>query len=110
MKINNPYQTLPFEKVTNDKQGQQEYGFRTVDGLEEVVHIPSGKSNMNYYVPEKVLNPEGCNHVFNVINIGLREIECGGCKLTTSFHPTSLKESDGKIMVVINKREYEIQR
>lgn len=110
MKINNPYQTLPFEKVTNDKQGQQEYGFRTVDGLEEVVHIPSGKSNMNYYVPEVVTRYGGCDHIFKIVNMGIREVECRNCHLLTSFHPAvNYREENGKAYIILNGKEHELQ-
>lgn len=109
MKINNPNQGIPFDSVSKNKDGEDEYGYRTIDGLEEVIHIPSGKSNMNYYVPEVITRYGDCTHLFKIVNMGIREVECRNCQLITSFHPAvNFKEENGKAYIKLNGREYEI--
>lgn len=110
MRIANPNSSLPFETVTKGMQGQDEYGFRIVDGIEEVIHIPSGKSNMNYYIPEVVTRYGDCTHVFKVVNMGLREVECQNCNLLTSFHPAvNYREENGNAYIILNHKEYELK-
>lgn len=109
MKIDNPYHSVPFENVSKDKQGQEEYGYRTIDGLEEVIHIPSGRSNMNYYKPEIITRYGDCQHVFRIVNMGIREVECRNCQLLTSFHPAvNYIEREGKSYIRLNGKEFEI--
>lgn len=109
MKLANPNQSQEFDRVTQDRNGTDLYGYRHVDGQEEIVHIPSGESNMQYHQPEMVLNPEGCSHIFGVVDIRKREIECRGCHLMTSFHPAvNYREEAGKSYIVMNYKEYEL--
>lgn len=107
-KLPNPNEGKPFDRVSKGLNGEDEYGFRrTDDGVEEVVHIPSGKSNMQYWQRESVLDPSKCKgHEFRVVDMGKREIECENCPFQTSFHPRDHREKDGKAWVRINKKEY----
>jgi len=110
-KITNPNEKMPYERVDKNEQGQEQYGYRTVDGLEEIVHIPSGKSNMTYHIPQSVMNAEGCYHVFLVSDIGRREVACRNqqCGLTTTFHGgNSYREEAGKGYITFNHKEYEV--
>jgi hypothetical protein len=109
MKLPNPNAVLPFDHISKDKNGNEEYGFRTVDGLEEIVHLSSGQSNMTYHQPELVLNTAGCEHRFSIFDIGTREVECRNCHFITSFHPAlNYTERDGKSYFTLNHVEYEI--
>lgn len=109
MTIPNPHQSKPYDSVSKDERGQELYGSRIVDGVEEIVHIPSGKSNMQYHQLEKVLSPEGCEHHFLITDIRLREIECSNCHYATSFHPAmNFFEEEGKAYIYIKHRKYEI--
>lgn len=78
MKIANPPRGEP-TRVAGD---YAYYGEGTPD--EEIVHVPTQRSNVAYYTPEMVLNPEGCDHEFYITDIGKREIECR-CGLATTF-------------------------
>ena len=95
-KLPNPNQSQPFDTVYKDKEGNETYGERMIDGLKEIVDIQSGKSNMNYYMPEKVLSPEGCNHYFKFTNVPKREIECQLCNWALIVHPNNYFEKKGK--------------
>lgn len=109
MRITNPYKDIPYERVAKDRFGNDEYGYRTVDGVEEIVHLPTDRSNMEYHVPEVVTHYDNCEHVFRVVNMGIREVECTNvqCRLLTSFHPAvNFKEVDGKAFIILNRREY----
>lgn len=108
MKLPNPNSSQPFDSVTKDVHGNEEYGYRTVDGLEEVIHIPSGRSNMQYLQPEKVTHYEGCNHSFRFLSVGKREIECEMCHFTISFHPIDFREANSRGYVRINRVEYPV--
>ncbi len=108
MKIDNPYENKKFDTVAKDKEGNDEYGFRTVDGVEEVVHIPSGKSNMTYYSPQPVLRPEGCAHVFNEVNGGLREYVCNKCNYGLTAHITQLNDLQGTLFVTVGDVNYPV--
>lgn len=108
MNLPNPNQNTPFERVDKDKYGQDEYGYRKVDGIEEIVHIPTGKSNMSYHKPEVVTHFENCEHVFDWVNKGLREIECMHCHYPMTFLVSDFIEVDGKPYVLINKRSFPI--
>jgi len=110
-RLANPNQGLPYDRISQDAQGNDEYGYRDVEGLEEVIHISSGKSNMEYHLPEKVTNYENCEHTFKIVNMGMREIECSNhlCRLITAFHPAiNYREVEGKGYVRLNNKEYEI--
>lgn len=75
-----------FDRVAKDQNGDPEYGFRGTGVDEEIVHIPTGQSNQDYWQPEVYLDPTNCDHRFFVTDVGKREIECSGCRLMTSFH------------------------
>ena len=111
MRLSNPNSNKPFDRVTNDLNGNPEYGYRnehTPD--EEVVHIPTGHSNQSFHQPEIVMNPEGCKHEFIVYDIGKREVECSHCHMCTSFIPgINLFESNGKISIKIKGKKYPVQ-
>lgn len=109
MRIANPFNNRPFERIDKDKNGNEEYGYRIVDGIEEIVHLPTGRSNMTYYEPEKVTHFDGCNHEFRIINIGLREVECRLCEYQTLFHPAiNFKEVEGKAYITLKNTDYPV--
>jgi hypothetical protein len=110
MKLANPNANLPFNRIDKDAQGNETYGYRTVDdGTEEIVHIPTGESNMNYYTPDKVTNYENCKHKFRIVRMGTREVECQYCRLITNFHPAvNFKEENGKAYILLNYQPFEI--
>lgn len=86
MRLPNPNGNKPFDKIIKDKEGNSLYGVRAENTPdEEMVYIPTGKSNHAYYKPEVVMNPEGCKHYFILTNVGRREIECSNCNYSTSF-------------------------
>lgn len=111
MKIANPNQSMPYAEVTQDAQGNDAWGTRIVDGLEEIVNLQTGESNMSYHTPEVVTHYENCDHKFKIVNVGIREIECLNpvCRLTTSFHPAvNYEEINGTPYVTLNNHGYEI--
>jgi hypothetical protein len=125
-----PYANRPFTKVEGHlgyhytdshteivpALGQDEYG-RTIETSQtveiphdpEVVNIHNGVSNSQYWQPELVLNPEGCQHQFVVTDIGLRELECLHCHIATSFHAgRNVVEEQGQAYVVFHNKRYPI--
>lgn len=86
MQLPNPNDNKPFERIDKDAEGQPLYGRRTVDGQEEIVHIPTNRSNMQYHQPEVVMDASKCLHHFAITHIGKREIECLRCGLSTTFN------------------------
>lgn len=75
----------------------------------EVVNLQTGQSNSQYWKPEVILNPEGCNHEFTWIDLPKREIECHKCSMPVIFHVgLNYKEIDGKSFVSLNKIDYPI--
>lgn len=107
MKLANPNDKQSFETVYKNEQGEDEYGSRTVDGHEEMVHIPTGKSNMTYWKPEKVLDPTGCKHVFHFE--GRREVVCDKCGWGLTFHINSVEESEMGLFVKIPQGTFPIK-
>jgi hypothetical protein len=101
----NPNQGKPFDKVYKDEQGKPVWGERG----EEIVHIPTGKSNQSYYKPETVVNSAGCKHEFNVSDMGKREIMCRKCSLETTFHAGAMKKIRGKDYVILQNKSYLIE-
>lgn len=93
----NPNQGKPYDRVIKDAQGNEIYGIRGEHtDNEEIVDVRTGRSNMAYWQPEMVLNPEGCQHHFFISDIGHREVECTRCKLATTFHPgINFREENG---------------
>lgn len=86
---------------------QGDYGYRTVFGQEEIVHIPTNKSNMAFWKPETVLDPSGCEHAFFVTDIGKREIECSNCHWAFGFHAgRNYHEENGQGYVTIKGKKY----
>lgn len=109
MQITNPNSDKPYDKVYKDHNGDPIYGIRKIDGAEELVNIKNGQSNMNYYQPEKVLDPSNCNHTFKIIDIAKREAECTQCRLGTSFVVgMSLIELPNEMQIIINNKKYPI--
>lgn len=111
MKLPNPNDGKPYDRVVKDEDGNSLYGYRNEGtGEEEIVHIPTNVSNHRYYKPEVVLNPEGCDHIFEVIDIGKREVECKRCHLTTSFVPgVSFQESGNSAKILLNHVWFEVK-
>lgn len=110
MQLPNPNNDKPFDRVIKDAQGNEIWGIRAEhSGDEEIVHIPTGKSNMSYWKPEMVLNPEGCEHIFYLYNVGRREIECSVCHLTTAFIPgVNYSEENGQAFVTLKGKKYPV--
>ena len=113
MEIPNPNQNKEFDgyydKVGPEGKPVHAYGYRMVDGAEEIVNLQNGQSNMKYWKPEKVLDPEGCEHEFVITNIGKREVECHKCHMETSFIPgINFKESKSGASITLNKKTYQI--
>jgi hypothetical protein len=86
MQLPNPNEDKLFERIDTDQEGKPLYGRRTVDGQEEIVHIPTNRSNMQYHQPEVVMDASKCLHRFGITHIGKREIECLRCGYSTTFN------------------------
>lgn len=109
MQIPNPNQAQEFDHETADAQGNPVHGFRSVDGMEEIVDLRSGKSNMQYWKPETITFYENCDHIFRVTSMGLREIECKSCRLMTSFHPAvNFREDTTGAYILLNGKDFPI--
>ena len=109
MRLPNPPADRPFDKVIRDDKDNPLYGIRNeYTPEEEIVHVPTGRSNHVYYQPEKVLNPEGCEHEFVVTDLGKREIECTKCTYGTTFVAGVNYFEDPDPRVVLNKKSYPI--
>lgn len=110
MKIANPQAGQKFDVVYKDHMGNPTYGVRNPNTAdEEIVHIPSNKSNQNYYIPDVVLDPTGCEHDFIVTDVNKREIECNKCQYESSFVlGVNAEERDNKLQVILNKKTYSI--
>lgn len=52
----------------------------------EIIDLETGESDSKYWQPETVLNPEGCSHVFALVDVGKREVQCKKCTLSTTIH------------------------
>ena len=80
----------------------------TVPENPEIVNLETGQSNSKYWKPESVLNPEGCEHHFILIDVGKREVECTKCSLPTSFSvsPGLYREEKGKFFFTYHKKEF----
>lgn len=101
MQLPHPEPNKKFDRVQGD------YGYRETFGEEEIVHIPTGKSNMMFHKPETVLSPQGCKHSFQLIDVGKREVECENCHWAFSFHAgRNYHEEDGKGYVTIKNKNY----
>jgi len=105
-----PNPNQPFERVDKDAQGREAYGYRIVDGQEEIVHIPTGKSNMRWHKPEMALDPSSCpGHKFIIIDMGKREVECLNCHWQLSFNvATDYLEKEGKGYLTIKGQTFPI--
>ena len=111
MRLPNPNQGQPFQRVIKDSQGNDLYGIRaehTPD--EEIVHIPTQRSNQAYHRPETVLDPTGCEHSFVITSIGRREVECERCQLGTTFVPgVNYTEWEDGPRIVLGPRSYPVR-
>lgn len=75
---------------------------------EEIVHVPTQRSNVAYYTPEMVLNPEGCEHEFYITNLGTREVECR-CGLATNFIVgVNYSEEDNNPTITFKHKKYKL--
>ncbi len=75
----------------------------------ETVDLKSGVSDSKYWQPEKVLDPSGCVHEFEVTSLGKREVECSKCSLGTTFHPgLNYLEENGKSFIIIRNTRYQL--
>lgn len=114
MRIPSPTHNLPYDKVIEetspDGTKHPLYGIRNPNTTqEEIVHLDSGNSNQSYYIPDMVLNPEGCDHDFIMTHIGKREIECSKCNYATSFIlGVNASEKNGNCFVTHKGRVYKI--
>lgn len=88
-----PEQKTSYDKVVNDAQGNPLYGYRTVEGQQEIVHIPTGKSNMTFHKPEQATKTYDHEHAFRVENMGSREFICNGCDWAITVHISQIEEN-----------------
>lgn len=105
MKLTNPDEGKKFDRVAG------EYGYRK-EGTrdEEIVHIPTGRSNQAYYQPEMVMNPEGCDHDFVLTSIGMREVECSRCHYGITFHAgINYTEREGTSYITLHGTEFPVR-
>lgn len=110
MRLANPHEGKSFDRIDKDRNGEPEYGYRHVDGSEEIVHIPTGRSNTTYYQPEKVLDPTGCDHIFQLEDMGKREVYCSTCQLPTAFIVgINVSEENGSLFIIYKGKSYPIQ-
>lgn len=111
MNIPNPDQDKPFNRIIKDKDNNPVYGIRNEHSAnEEIVYIPTGKSNVQYHKPEMVIDPTGCNHDFVLYDQGKREIECYTCHLATSFIVgVNVVEDKSGIKIRYNNRSYPVR-
>ena len=109
-RLSNPNSGKPYDRVIKDLQGNEVYGIRNEHQTdEEIVHIPTGRSNQTYYQPEMVLNPEGCDHSFKVTSMATREVECSKCFYQTTFHPAlNYTEENGHSFITLKDKKYPI--
>jgi hypothetical protein len=109
MRLPNPNEGKPYDRVITDASGNPIYGIRAEHTRdEEIVDLKSGQSNQTYYSPEIVLNPLGCSHIFKIIDIGKREVECR-CGLMTSFIAgINFEEKNGKASIRIQQGTYPV--
>ena len=108
MRLPNPNSNKPYERTLDDGQGNPVWGIRN-EGTpdEEIVHIPTGRSNQAYYQPEKVLDPSGCAHQFVITDMGKREVECRKCHWATTFiMGVNLVEEGEKAFIVLKGQKY----
>lgn len=107
----NPHENTKFDEVRKGAQGDPEWGVRKVDGHEEIVFIPSGRSNIQYWQPEAVMKPEGCQHEFTVVDVGHREVLCNLCNYATTFHVgINYVEDNGEPYIILRDKQYRINR
>lgn len=102
MKLPNPNSAKPYDSESG------EYGFRQVDGLEEIVHLPTGQSNMKYYQPEKALNTGNCKHVFRIENMGKREFECNQCGWGVTVNTNQIEETDKGMILKLHQGDFRV--
>ena len=110
MQLPNPNENKPFERYYDranpDGSTEHEYGVRRVDGHEELVHLPTGRSNMQYWKPEIAHDPN-CSHEF--VLSSNREIECLRCQYSTTFHAgRNIIEENHQTFVLIHNRKYPV--
>ncbi len=73
----------------------------------EVVNLQTGESNSQYWKPELILDPEGCEHEFVPVDLGKREVQCKHCNMGLIFHVgLNYKEVDGQPYITLNKYDY----
>jgi hypothetical protein len=97
-----------FDRVIKDQHGNDLYGYRMVEGQEEIVHIPTGRSNMSYHEPSAVLNPSGCPHVFSVEDMGKRVFTCNRCNWSITANVNQIHESKGGVTIMLKQGEFEV--
>jgi hypothetical protein len=107
----NPNSSNPYERVIKDQNGEELYGIRNEHTPEEeIVHIPTSRSNQQYWQPEKVLDPTGCKHTFQITSVSKREIECSKCHFETTIHlGINYTEVKGKGYIVLNDKKYPLK-
>lgn len=76
----------------------------------EVIDQETGESDSKYWQSEVVLDPSGCTHVFQITDVGEREIECKKCHLGTTIHlGINFRESEATLEVCLNDHWYLIE-
>jgi hypothetical protein len=109
VRLPNPNQEKPYERIITDISGNPLYGIRSEHTKdEEIVDLQTGQSNQTYHSPELVLNPMGCSHIFKIIDIGRREVECR-CGLMTSFVVgVNFEEKEGKAVIILQQGTFPV--
>lgn len=108
--IPNPKQGQPYSRTLKDQAGNETHGIRAEHTPEEeIVDLMTGQSNMRYWKPEMVLNPEGCEHTYVIYDLGKREAECSKCHHATTFVPgVNFKEKKGLAQIRVLDHWYPI--
>jgi len=110
VQLPNPNDGKPFDRIVKDAQGNDLYGYRKEHSPdEEIVYIPTQRSNQTYHQPEPYISPEHCPHDWHFTSVGKREVECKNCGLPTSFVVgVNYKEEQGDPWFCFKKTWYKI--
>lgn len=115
MQLPNPLKDKPFDEVLKEanpdptKEPIDKWGVRHTNGGDEIVDLTTGQSNTKYWKPEMVINPQDCNHVFHLIDVLKREIECEKCTFSTNFIVgINFIEKKDKLFIRLQNKKYPI--
>jgi hypothetical protein len=110
MKIPGPKTGQRYDRIIKDQNDNPIYGIRNEHSSdEEIVHIPSGTSNSNYYIPEPYLTPIEHQHDFVIVDMAKREIQCKVCNFHTSFVVgINFVEENEQAFVILKDKKYPV--